>query len=279
MPSSRDDRGTARTYIGKGIWPKHDTPDTKYPENEAASDVHIRRLGGWGSGSKIQKAHFLTTRIFWKHEPLKDLVEESSGELRSFSSEIRKSAMDCCEGFLQFNEYCADIRKYSGTKPKPWGCEMLVLGPFAGIRSMQFQIRRDLDVVMGGLEDTPAGNTRSHTGYAEAPQMMLDHGDSSQHSTTRSGTEESGNSGGFTAHIKEFSAESAVVPETSVQLNNEKLIESTFISLLHTLCLKIGDLKVQWEHRSPTSRVSLIAAHDGQLQGPDPRRQPEAIVW
>lgn len=32
---------------------------------ESVSDVHPRDLSGWESASKIQRSHFLTTRILW----------------------------------------------------------------------------------------------------------------------------------------------------------------------------------------------------------------------
>lgn len=45
---------------------------------------------------------------------------------------------------------------------------------------------------------------------------------------TKNPKEGSGESGGFTRHIKEFSGESATVPQTSGQVNSEKLIEFNF---------------------------------------------------
>ncbi|KAJ5955632.1 hypothetical protein N7501_009911 [Penicillium viridicatum] len=219
--------------------------------------------------------------------------------------------MDCCLQFRQFMSYCTDIEDYGGTKPKDWDWDRLDLGPFSTIRSLQFTIRRDKERP-NESDDTPSANTRSRnppvnasdtrkdeemreTQDANSDPMSTD-GDlyiatDSDSDSERSGLEintkhpkeGSGEPGGFTRHIKEFSGESAAAPQTSEQINSEKLIESTFIFLLHSLCLKLGNLDLQWSLDSPQSKVtlgkaSIVAAHDGQLGCSKPSVLPEAII-
>jgi hypothetical protein len=76
-------------------------------------------------------------------------------------------------------------------------------------------------------DNAPSGNTRSRIAYVEASNAMLQYEDmreaegsskdgDSERSYPKGGTKHpentSGESGGFTAHIQEFSGESATVP-------------------------------------------------------------------
>lgn len=233
--------------------------------------------------------------------------------------------MECSREFYHFLIYCEDIRAHGGIKPKDWDSNLLNLGPFSAIRSLQFTIRREKERP-NESDDAPSTNTRSRTAQVRALDTLgalpnpspnqADHGRSSATlqdedmreaqdpsngsdpmstdgdsdsapSKPKTGTkhpkEGSGESGGFTGHIKEFSGESATVPQTSEQVNSEKVIESTFIFLLHTLCLKLGNLDLEWSPDSPQSKVtlgkaSIVAAHDGQLKCSKSSAQPEAIV-
>jgi hypothetical protein len=153
--------------------------------------------------------------------------------------------------FHQFQSYCDDIRAHGGTKPKDWNINLVDLGPFTGIRSSQYQIRQDAETITVS-DNTPSGNTRSRNTYDEAQDKdMRDVQDSSndgdpisvdgdsERSNLKAGAkhsaETSGEPGGFTAHIQEFSGESVTVPQTSEKVNCEKLIESTFIFFLLAL--------------------------------------------
>jgi hypothetical protein len=97
-------------------------------------------------------------------------------------------------------------------------------------------------------DNTLSGNTRSRIAYVEASNAMLQDKDmreaqdsskdgdpilvdgDSERSYPKAGTKHpedtSGKSGGFTAHIQEFSGEFATVPQTSKKVNCEKLIRS-----------------------------------------------------
>jgi hypothetical protein len=131
-----------------------------------------------------------------------------------------------CHSFHQFQSHCADIQEHGGIKPKGWNCDMLNLGPFAAIRSVQLRIRRDAETTTVS-DNTPSGNTRGRTAYVEASNAMLQYEDMREaqgsskdgdyeRSNPKAGTkrpeETSGETGGFTAHIQEFSGESAAVP-------------------------------------------------------------------
>lgn len=214
-------------------------------------------------------------------QDLEGFTERNCGETHDFpdasfiDTELYEAAWDIrtemrSEGCMS---YCTDIEDYGETKPKDWDWDRFDLGPFSTIRSLQFTILRDKERP-NESDDTPSANTRGRNPPVNASDTRKDEemreaqdansnpmssdGDlyiatdsdsDSERSRLKINTkylkEGSGESGGFTRHIKEFSGESAAVPQTSEQIKSERLIKSTFIFLLHSLCLKLGNLDLQ----------------------------------
>lgn len=172
---------------------------------------------------------------------MEDLVDQSEGEMLELPPDVRKKAMECCLQFRQFMSYCTDIADYGGTKPMDWDWDRFDLGPFSTIRSLQFTICRDKERP-NESDDTTSANTRSRRPPVNTPDTREDEemreaqdaysdpmstdGDSDYERSelkvnTKHPKEGSGELGGFTRHIKEFSRESAAAPQTSEQINSE----------------------------------------------------------
>lgn len=89
--------------------------------------------------------------------------------------------------------------------------------------------------------------------------------------------ETSGESGGFTRHVQEFSGESSTVPKKREQINIKGDVQFAFLLLLRSLCIKAGNLSHQWfpgcrdfQSKTTLGKASITAIPDGRLIRPSP---------
>lgn len=80
-------------------------------------DVHLRDPSEWMSASKIQDAHFLTTRILWNFVSVHKLSESSLLSKTHLTKEANELSWNYLKGFRDWKRYRDDITARGMDRP------------------------------------------------------------------------------------------------------------------------------------------------------------------